>query len=153
VSAELSRTYADKIVRAVERVVACLEGLSEDEAAWRPEVEGSNSVAGIANHVLANVEENALRVLAGLPAERDRIFEFALASAAEAIERWAKFRPQLVAALAALNDAALYRTVSHPRRGEILAGELLMVMRGHVGEHEGEAALTRKLAIEAAKRG
>jgi uncharacterized damage-inducible protein DinB len=153
VSAALSQIYADRIVRAVDRVVGCLEGLSDEEAGWQPGGEGTNSVAGIANHVLANEEENALRVLAGLPAERDRTEEFGPATAAAVAERWAALRPKLVAALEGLDDSALYRKVSHPRRGEILAGELLMVMRGHAGEHEGEAALTRKLAIEAGREG
>jgi uncharacterized damage-inducible protein DinB len=142
----LAGLFADKILRCLDRIVALLDGLDDDAASWRPAA-GANSLAGIANHMLANAEENVLGVIAGGRARelRDRSGEFAPESAAAVRERWEELRPQLAAALAKRTDDRLHDPCEHPRRGAITVAEMLVVLLRHAGEHEGEAMLTRSL--------
>ena len=136
------------MLRAADRVIACLDGLSGEEAAWRPDAPNANSVATIVSHVLANLEENVFSVIGGNPSARDRVNEFDDAVSPAALqERWAQLRPRVDQALRALNDSDLLRQCQHPRRGAVTVGEMLVVIRGHLGEHEGQSALTRDMAI------
>ncbi|MGD9935024.1 MAG: hypothetical protein AB7T37_15105 [Dehalococcoidia bacterium] len=58
---------------------------------------------------------------------------------------WTLLRPRVAGQLDALDDAALLSLVTHERRGQVTVAELLMVILRHLGEHEGEAMLTRSL--------
>jgi hypothetical protein len=149
----LAPMLADKVLRAADRVVACLDGLSDEEAAWQPPAPDANSVASIVGHVLSNLEENTFSVIAGQPSTRDRATEFDPASVVALRARWADVRPGLAAVLAHLTDDDLQRYCQHPRRGAITVAEMLVVMRGHIGEHEGQAALTRDMVVAERLRG
>ena len=148
-TAVIASLFADKVLRTMDRLVATLEGLDRDAAAWRP-IESTNSVAAIVNHALANVEENVLSLIGGAPTGRDRSVEFDPGvGPTDIVERWTLLRPRVAAQLDALDDASLLSLVTHERRGQLSVAELLLVILRHLGEHEGEAMLTRSLAANA----
>ncbi|MCB9484761.1 MAG: DinB family protein [Dehalococcoidia bacterium] len=141
--------FADKILRAAERLVSCLDGLDDVATSAVPHA-GANSIAGIVNHALSNIEDNVLAVIGGSSASRDRSIEFdPEGGPTGVVERWTLLRPRIAAILDATDDPSLYRLVHHERRGEITVAELLMVILRHLGEHEGEAMLTRSLIAKA----
>jgi len=141
--------FADKILRAAERLVGCLDGLDDVAASAVPHA-GANSIAGIVNHALSNIEDNVLSVIGGNPPSRDRSIEFDPdGGPIGVVERWALLQPRIAAVLDATDDPALCRLVYHDRRGEITVAETLMVILRHLGEHEGEAMLTRSLVAKA----
>jgi hypothetical protein len=127
--------------------VAALDGLSEDDLSWRPDAPDTNSLYGIAMHVLANAEENVLGTVCGLAVTRDRAEEFGAtgASAAAVHQRWQGLRQRIHEALAGLAASALADTRRHPRRGTLAAREVLLIAARHAAEHWGEAQLTRSL--------
>ena len=63
------------ISRSIERIIACLDGLPEDDLNWRP-LANANSLYVLANHILGTTEENILGVLCGQPTQRQREAEF-----------------------------------------------------------------------------
>lgn len=148
-TAVIASLFADKILRASDRLTATLDGLDEERASTVPR-EAANCLAAIVNHALANLEDNVLSVIAGGPPSRDRDSEFSPAGGPLALQqRWMLLRPRVAASLDTIDDERLYRLVHHSRRGDITVAEVLMVVLRHLGEHEGEAALTRSLVAEA----
>lgn len=135
------------ITSALDRIIACLDGLDEEGLNWRPPAEGANSLYALATHMLANAEENLLGVLCGQPVARDREAEFvARGAAAEPLRaRWRDVRERASVGLAALPASALDRPCNHPRRGSITGREVLLVVARHAAEHQGHAELTRDL--------
>jgi len=135
------------IASSLDRLVACLEGLSETQLNWRPPAPDTNSLYALAIHTLGNAEENLLQTLAGGSVDRDRDEEFAAqgASAQAVGARWATLRPALRAHLASLPADALDTAYAHPRRGTITGREILIVVARHAAEHLGQAELTRDL--------
>lgn len=136
-------------MRALDRLVASMELLTMEQAHWRPPAPKSNSVAGLVCHMLANVEENVLSVIAGGPGGRDRETEFTAAgrTTEELTQQWLSLRAKVVTALAALTADDLGAARTHAWRGEITVREVLLVVLRHTGEHEGQAQLTRDLVL------
>ena len=133
------------ICRSIDRILACLDGLGEEELHWRPSA--ANSFSVLAAHTLANAEENILGTLCGRTIERNREQEFAVgAVTADGLRaRWRELRLRIGQALACLLPAELERERLHPRRGALTGREVLIVVARHAAEHQGQAELTRDL--------
>src|SRR5438093_4251546 len=141
------RSFCRFIFGSVDRLVECLEDLSERELNWRPPAPNTNSLYAITMHVLGNIEENILGTLCGLPLERDRGTEF-LASGASpkpVRQKWEDLKERIIAELANLPADALDSERAHPRRGTLTGRDVLIVVARHAAEHWGEAQLTRSL--------
>lgn len=139
--------FAGFICRSIDRIVACLTGLDEEQLSWRPPAPQTNSLYTLAIHTMANAEENILSTLCKQPTTRERYGEFNArsVSATEAEVRWRELRGRLTAALRQLDPTALDREIHHPRRGPLTGREILIVVARHAAEHQGQAELTRDL--------
>ncbi|MBK6662618.1 MAG: DinB family protein [Thermoflexaceae bacterium] len=95
-------------LRECDRVLAALDGLSREQANWRP-VEGANSIAVLATHMPANIREVLLGVVMGQPVVRDREAEFESGDRdPEALQSsWVALRTEVIAAFEPLSSAAL----------------------------------------------
>ena len=58
-------SFCQGILRSLDKIMACLEGLDEYQLNWRPPAEGANSVYGIAQHTLTSAEKYLLKLLGG----------------------------------------------------------------------------------------
>jgi uncharacterized damage-inducible protein DinB len=134
------------ISRSIERIIACLDGLSAEELNWRP-IENANSLYILATHILGTTEENLLGVLCAQPTSRKREAEFAAKGASvEPIRRkWLELQQRIKVGLDGLPSGELERERMHPRRGRLLGREVLIVVARHATEHMGQAELTRDL--------
>ncbi len=134
------------IESSLNRILACLNGLNEDDLNWRP-MENSNSLYALGAHMLGNVEQNILGVLGGQSIHRQREAEFrAKGRSAEPIQaKWQGLQGQIQECLANLPAGELERERAHPRRGQITGRQLLIVVARHAAEHVGHAELTRDL--------
>jgi len=144
------------VCRSLDRIVQCLDGLTERERNWCPPAPSANSLYAIAVHSLANAEENILSVLCWQPLARlrgDEEHESEWAVRATTAnhdcvpKRWTELRLRLETALSSLDPAELDRERPHPRRGSITGREVLYVVARHTAEHQGQAELTRDLII------
>ncbi len=148
---ESMRTHA--IGASLDRIARAMEGLNEDEINWSPEVDGANSLATMAMHVYANIEENILGTLLGQDVQRDRDAEFGQGRVAvsSVIARGDDVLRRIREALSTLSPSDLERQCEHPRRGILSGREVLLVAGRHAAEHVGHAELTRALIL--ARRG
>src|SRR3954454_10337579 len=89
------------ISSSLDRLVACLDGLSADDLNWRPPAPEANSLYALAVHTLGNAEENILETLAGQVVGRDREAEFTAQGASSEVvaARWRALRERLARAL------------------------------------------------------
>lgn len=135
------------VSRSVERIVACLGGLSDEDLAWKPDVRDANSLRVLATHTMGNVEEMLLGTLCGQAVDRVRDREFAQPlQSAEAIQaRWANLRDRLSSCVGSLPSDALGREYVHPSRGRLLGWEIGFIVATHAAEHMAQAELTRDL--------
>jgi hypothetical protein len=135
------------IASSLDRMIACLDGLTVEELNWRPAAPGANSLYALAVHTLGNAEENLLGLLGGQPVRRERAAEFVVEadSAGTLGTYWDELRQRLAATLTSLTPAALDRSYAHPRRGTIAGRDVLIVVARHAAEHLGQAELTRDL--------
>lgn len=139
---------------SVDRILLCLDGLTEDDLNWRP-LDNANSLYVIATHMIGNIEENILGVLCDEKINRQREDEFkAHGSAAGPIQqRWHELQNSISLHLAQLPPGALDQEYEHPRRGRITGRDLLIrVVVRHAAEHVGHAELTRDLLFAARGR-
>jgi hypothetical protein len=141
------------IGRSVDRVLVCLDGLSEDDLNWRP-LDSANSLYVLATHVMGNIEENILVVLCHEKMDRRREDEFkARGSGAGPIQqKWRQLQHSVSSHLARLPSGALDQEYEHPRRGRITGRDLLITIARHMAEHVGHAELTRDLLFTARGR-
>lgn len=138
--------FRDGLLPMVDRVVACLDGLDEAAANWRPDAPDKNSLVVIAAHVLGNVEEYVFSVVLGQQVHRDRDAEFATTGpAGPLIATWAELRPRIDAAIVGMDPTEMARERYHPRRDMITGRRALYQATHHSAEHAGEAELTRGL--------
>ena len=147
-------TFWRYIAGSLERLVALLDGLGEEELNWRPPAEATNSLYMLAFHTLANAEENILGTLCGGPTQRSRESEFAVrgSTAESLVDRWRSLRGRLEVALSVLSPAELDASKMHPRRGQLQGREILIIVARHAAEHLGQAELTRDLMKAALSR-
>lgn len=132
--------------RAVDRIVACLDGLTSTQLNWQP-CDDASSLYMLATHIMGNMEEVLLGLLCGQPVQRNRDAEFAaVGESADPIHmRWKELRQRIEEALFTLNEAVVERQFTHPRRGQMSGRAILMVVMRHAAEHMGHAELTRDL--------
>lgn len=135
------------IRQTVDRLLATLDGLSDEQINWRPAAPEANPLSVLAIHTMGNVEENILETLCGQPVnrQRDREFQESSASTAAMQERWQQLQTRIERALAPLTTGALARSYKHPRRPEESGYDVLILVARHAGEHAGQAELTRDL--------
>ncbi|MBI2765864.1 MAG: DUF664 domain-containing protein [Chloroflexi bacterium] len=140
--------YLQKIASSIDRVLACLDGLTPDELAWRPLPNASN-LASLAAHVLGNTRENVLSVIGGMPNHRDRDAEFVPggSSTAQLRQRWQALQLEIERVLGSLSGPEMASLRAHPRRGAVTVREICLVVARHVAEHAGQAELTRDLLL------
>ena len=136
------------ISRSIDRIIACLDGMSEDDLNWRP-IKTANSLFVLATHLLGTTEENVLGVLCGQPVQRQREAEFAaVGTSADTVRsKWSDLRSRVEEALGHLTPEELDRKREHPRRGQLTGREVLIVVARHAAEHMGHAELTRDLLL------
>jgi uncharacterized damage-inducible protein DinB len=134
------------ISRSIERIIACLDGLSEEEMNWRP-IENANSLYVLVTHTLGNVEENILGLLCGQTVHRIRDEEFAARgrSMETILVKWRDLQGRIILGLQDLPEGELEHKREHPRRGQLSGREVLIVVARHAAEHMGQAELTRDL--------
>lgn len=142
-----SAAFADPIIDAIARIIRCTEGMDTEGLNWRPPAPETNSLAVLATHTMATVEETVCGVLGGQPVPRDREAEFAarVDAAAPLLARWQTLQGRLRETLTSQPPDALNRTVNHPRRGPMSGRHLLITIAQHAAEHAGHAELTRDL--------
>jgi len=138
-----------KIASSMSRLLATLDGLRTAQLDWRPPAPGANSLAALAAHVLANLEENIAGVVLGHTILRAREDEFANPQRdLQALERrWSEVRERCEAGLRQLAATELVALRDHPRRGRVTVREVLLVVARHVEQHKGQAELTRDLLL------
>ena len=148
-----SEVFTRYIFGTIDNLVACLDGLDEDELHWRPSAPQTNSLYAIVMHVCGNAEENILGTLCGRSIQRNRDSEFRATGGSETSlrEQWLDLRARLANALAALPAVELDRERRHPRRGVLTGREILLIVARHAAEHWGEAQLTHSLLKTRAK--
>jgi uncharacterized damage-inducible protein DinB len=131
---------------SVDRILACLDGLGEDDLNWRP-IESANSLYVLAVHVIANVEANILGVLCSqnIVRHRDEEFKARGSSPEPVLQRWRDVQERVSPPLARLSSSDLDKEYEHPRRGKITGRDLLIAIARHAAEHVGHAELTRDL--------
>ncbi len=134
------------IESSIDRLVACLDGLDDDEPNWRP-LSSANSLYVLATHILGTAEENILGAVCGQPVDRQREVEFAArGGSAEPIRlRWRELRERMSQGLGQLSPASLDDEREHPRRGRQTGREVLIVVARHAAEHLGHTELTLDL--------
>lgn len=139
--------FADPLIGAIERILACLDGLDAEGLNWRPPAPETNSLYVLAFHTMGSAEAAIIGELAGQYVERDRDAEFRAAgdSAAPLHARWEALKPRLREALAGLTVADMEKTVHHRRFGAMSGRAFLILAVQHPAEHAGHAELTRDL--------
>ncbi len=136
------------IVSSVDRLIACLDGLDATEINWRP-LPDANSLLVLATHITGNIEETVLGLICGQSRPRDREAEFQVTAPDSAALRlrWAALQADIRPCLVALSPSDLLRPRLHPRRGQLTAMEILLVVARHAAEHLAHAELTRDLLL------
>lgn len=147
--------FVDAIFRSVDRMTTTMDGLTAAEINWRPPADGANSLYVLAAHLIGNLEQNFLGVIAGQRVNRDRDREFlAQGDSVEPLARsWSDLKARIRATLSSLPETMLDETRLHPGRGAINVRELFLVMARHSSLHEGHAELTRDLLRARASSG
>ena len=149
-------SYRRQIQSLLERVCACLEGLSEAQLNWRPPMHGANSAYVIVAHTLGNARAWVLGIACGWPVERDRPAEFQ-ASGPDATDLRAQARrlsDDIETALAGLSPSDLGRRLLPPQSlwgegeaQEISVREAILHVVEHASIHLGQLQITRDLAL------
>ncbi len=147
--------YSRQIRSILERVCACLDGLSEAQLNWRPPSDGANSAYVIAAHTLGNARAWVLGIAGSQPLERDRPAEFRASGrdAAELSAAASELLGQIESALAALPAAELDRRLvpaqslwGEGEPQEISVREALLHVLEHASIHPGQLQITRDMA-------
>jgi len=150
--------YSRRVRSLLERVCACLEGLSEAQLDWRPSVDGANSACVIAAHTLGNARAWVLGIACGRPIERDRAAEFRASGRREAlVAQTRSLSGEIDSALAALPPRDIDRRLvpeqslwGEGQAQEISVREALAHVVEHASIHLGQLQLTRDLALREA---
>jgi len=151
-----TESLSRQIRSILERVSACLEGLSEAQLNWRPPIDGGNSVYVIATHTLGNARAFVLGIACGQPIERDRPAEFRASGrdAADLTARARRLSDDIEAALAGLPSSGLDRRLLPPQSlwgegeaQEISVREAILHVVEHASIHLGQLQITRDVAL------
>ena len=151
-----TESLSRQIRSILERVSACLEGLSEAQLNWRPPIDGGNSVYVIAAHTLGNARAFVLGIACGRPLERDRPAEFRASGrdSADLMAQAQRLSDDMEAALAGLSPSVLDRRLLPPQSlwgegeaQEISVREAILHVVEHASIHLGQLQITRDLAL------
>ena len=151
------RTYSHQLRSLLERIGACLEGLSEAQLNWRPPIDGANSAYVIATHTLGNARAWVLGIACGQPVERDRPAEFRASgrTAADLVAAARQLSATIDTALVALSPSALDQRRLPPKSlwgegepQEISVRQALIHVVEHASIHLGQLQITRDLALQ-----
>lgn len=139
--------FADPLIAAIERILACLDGLDADGLNWRPPAPLTNSLYVLAFHTMGSAEAAIIGELGGEHVERDRDAEFTVSGdSREPLDaRWRALAPRLRETLNRLTVADMEKTVHHRRFGAMSGRAYLILQTQHPAEHAGHAELTRDL--------
>lgn len=142
--------FCHYILSSLDRLLQCLEGLSEEQLSWHSLAPNTNSLYALTVHTLGNAEENLLHTLYDQPSPRNREQEFLAKGQTtdELVTHWRDLRERLQRALLNLTPERLKQEHVHPRRGHITGLDILIVVARHCAEHLGQAELTRDLLLE-----
>jgi len=152
-------TLIASVDERLERIVALLDGMTEAQLNWRPDLDGGNSAYVLATHTLGNARAWMLGIIPEKPLRRDRPAEFA-ASGADATtlrDQQRALSQEMATALASITTADLDRRLTPAQElwGEGTARELslreaFLHVIEHASLHLGHIQLTRDLALSAA---
>ncbi|HLZ58880.1 MAG TPA: DinB family protein [Ktedonosporobacter sp.] len=144
-----SAIFCRYILSSLDRLLQCLDGLTEHQLNWHPPAPNANSLYALVVHTMRNAEENILFTLSDQASPRQSAQEFATKgqSADELVVQWQGLRERLQQALMNLSDDDLAQEHRHPRRGPITGLDILIVVARHAAEHLGQAELTRDLVL------
>lgn len=148
-----AEAFGHHIFNSVDRILACLDGLSREDLNWRP-LENANSLYGLALHSLGNIEENILGILSAEPVHRDPEAEFTIQgdSAEPLLQKWNELQQRVTFVLNHLTAVELDRLYELPRYEPMTGREVLIYVVRHTAEHMGHAELTRDLLFSAQGR-
>jgi DinB superfamily len=141
--------FCHYILSSLDRLLHCLDGLSEHQLNWHPPAPNANSLYALAVHTLGNAEENVLFTLFDRASPRHSEQEFTTTgqSADVLVVQWQGLRERLQQVLLSLSSDDLVQEHLHPRRGSITGLDILIVVARHAAEHLGQAELTRDLLL------
>jgi hypothetical protein len=149
--------YRCQIQSLLERICACLEGLSEAQLNWRPPMHDANSAYVIAAHAIGCARAFVLGIACGQDVERDRSAEFRASgpNAADLSAQARRLSDDMDAALVALAPSALDRRLLPPKSlfgegelREMSVREVLLNVVEHTSLHLGQLQITRDLALQ-----
>lgn len=145
----LTQTLAEHVDETLTR----LDGLTVEQANWRPIGGETNSCWVIAVHVVGASEELIVKRIAGGEVERDRDSEFVAvatdtADFARLLDRWQVLRPRLIETINNLPPERFDAIVEHPRQGKMTAYDMLVLALAHAVSHASEASLTRMVVTK-----
>ncbi len=157
VDAEID-AYSQQIRSLLDRICACVEGLSESQLNWRPTIDGANSAYVIAAHTLGCVRAWVLGIACGRATGRDRPAEFRAAGGyGELATATRALSAEIEAALAALPPSSLDRRLvpsqelwGEDEAHEISVRQALIQEVAHASIHLGQLHVTRDLALREA---
>lgn len=140
-----AQMYGEALIRRVDQIVGSMDGLTPDEVNQSPPVPEANTLAVLAVHTMANVEENLFEIIGGQSVGRNREEEFRVKGrSAEELKRdWETLRERIDQFLDGMTPEMLEREYEHHRRGKITGRGVLLVATAHAAEHAGHAELTR----------
>ena len=150
------QSLSRQIRSILERVSACLEGLSEAQLNWRPPIDGGNSVYVIATHTLGNARAFVLGIACGRPLERDRPAEVRSSGrdTADLVAQARRLSDDIGVALAGPSAPDLDRRLLPPNSlwgegepQEISVREAILHVVEHASIHLGQLQITRDLAL------
>ncbi len=135
-----------RIAGNVDRLMACFDGLSDDQVNWKP-LDNASTLYFLAAHTMSVINNNVLGTVCGKNVSRTREAEWmALGkSPAPLIKAWADLKNDITAAIAGLPANAVAQDYPHPKRGSIPGREVLISAVRHSAEHMAHAELTRDL--------
>jgi hypothetical protein len=140
-------SYLGYVSRSIDRIIACLDELTEEEASTPPAPTAS-SLRTLAVHAMGNVEERVIGVFARGTVARVRDAEFTNdVPLSEIAPRWRELRERIMRSVGDFSPGELATDRMHPRRGRMTGREVLFVTARHAAEHVGHAELTRQLVL------
>ena len=137
-----SELYRYHLRRLITWYLEALDPLTEEEFAWQPPAEQSNSLAAICSHAISSAEWWVLSCVGTGPIERDRDAEFGN------LPTWAELRPRFVSFLAnaealltGMTSDQLAAISRHPA-GDRMNRRCLTHTVEHLGLHLGHVEVT-----------
>lgn len=140
-------TFWPYLESSLDSFIELAQAIEPEALHWKPPAPEANSIAVLITHTFGNVRENVFEILGGEPVNRQREEEFIdrPVTAETLTADWHALKPRLKRALSTVPASEMGRVRNHPRRGDIIGREVLIVATRHAAEHLGQAELTRDL--------